>query len=148
LISTGRLADNRIESHFRRNDMLLKLESNGKLLGSSSHHALNKMYTMPNSLSQNDKALSLSSESQETMELWHRGLPHLNSKDLSTLHNHADGVPQVPNILNVCRSCRLGKAQNLAFHGLFQKCPELGTLSIRIVENVNTDIFLFGQFQS
>jgi len=126
LISTGRLADNGIESHFRRKDLVLKFESNGQILGSSSRHSLNKMYTMPNPISQNDKALSISSESQATTALWHRRLAHVNVKDLSALHKHADGVPELPTMMDVCRSCRLGKAHKLPFHGHFQKTSRIG----------------------
>lgn len=47
LVSTGRLADNGIESKFRRNDVLLTLESDGFRIGTGQRDQETRLYTMP-----------------------------------------------------------------------------------------------------
>eukprot|EP00171_Calliarthron_tuberculosum_P008425 IDg8425t1 len=91
LISVGRLSDNGIESHFRRHDMQLSLECSGFMLGTGQRDSKNGLYMLPEPDLSVECTLSLTE--RKDLELWHRRLAHINSRDLSLLHEHVDGVP-------------------------------------------------------
>ena len=71
----GKLADNGIESLFRRKDLLLKLEVDGTIIGNGIR-ALNGMYILPSPNYEN--VLSSIESSQNNTMLWHQRLAHLN----------------------------------------------------------------------
>ena len=125
LVSTGKLADNGIESLFRRKDILLKLETDGTVIG-CGFRASNGMYVLPSPKS--DRALASIESIRDSTRLWHRRLAHLNMKDLVEVHKYADGIPKLSTVNEVCRACRMGKAHKLPFHGHFQKSENVGDI--------------------
>ena len=125
LVSTGKLADNGIESLFRRKDLLLKLEVDGTIIGNGIR-ALNGMYILPSPNYEN--VFSSIESSQNNTMLWHQRLAHLNMKDLMQVHKFADGVPKLSGSGDICRACRMGKAHKLPFHGHFERSANVGDL--------------------
>lgn len=93
LVSTGRLADNGIESLFRRHDFVLQLESDATTIGQGDRDSSSGLYVFPN---QNlDITLIMSEHNVSDTFLWHRRLAHINMQDLYNVHNHADGIPKL-----------------------------------------------------
>ena len=131
LVSTGRLADNGIESKFGRCDVRLTLESNNFYVGLGSRDTESGLYMMPQPENHESKSQALvtshSSKASET-ELWHRRLAHINAKDLVKLHEHVDDVPELVQMEEVCRACRLGKAHKLPFPGHFRHTKAVGDM--------------------
>jgi len=131
LVSTGRLADNGIESHFGRNHVSLALESDGFYIGNGVRDINSRLYTFPRPLCSNVPqealATSMADNNSET-NLWHRRLAHINSKTLVNVHKHADGVPRLRPMEEICRACRLGKAHRLPFPGKFERTSAVGDL--------------------
>ena len=134
LVSTGRLADNGIESRFRRYDVCLNLESGGFFVGAGKRDMHTRMYTLPEPETHHNveqQALSVVDGTQT--ELWHRRLAHINARDLLKVHEHVDDVPELSPMKDVCRACRLGKAHQLPFPGHFTHASKVG-------ETVHSDI--------
>ena len=127
LVSTGRLADNGIESHFRRRDVQLSLEESRFVVGCGERDEETGMYMLPEPISQSVPATAMVASTSES-ELWHRRLAHINSRDLVDVHKHADGVPKLCPLKGVCRACRLGKAHKLPFPGHFRRAKAVGDL--------------------
>lgn len=90
LVSTERLAENGIQYHFSRSDVLLKLESNGSLIERGSRDVHNRMYVLPSPRTQ--AVLASASLSDHDTKLWHRRLGHINIKNLMHVHKFADDV--------------------------------------------------------
>lgn len=131
LVSTGRLADNGIESHFRRNDVRLLIEKDGFLIGTGKRDTDTSLYMLPEPVNQesNNQALKVcESKNKSQTNLWHRRLAHINIRDLANIHKHADGVPILHPTDEVCRACRLGKAHKLPFTGKFLRSPAVGDI--------------------
>ena len=126
LVSTGRLADNGIESHFRRDDVQLVLQQDEFVIGHGYRDTETGMYMLPEPLTHHTAEVVTVSSANESTELWHRRLGHINSRDLSTLHKHVEGVPQLSELKEVCRACRLGKAHKLPFPGHFEHAAAVG----------------------
>lgn len=57
LVSTGKLADNGIESHFRRHNMLLKLEDSSDIIGCGSRDHSSGLYVLPGSIQYSESTL-------------------------------------------------------------------------------------------
>jgi len=131
LVSTGRLADNGIESCFRRYDVILNMESSGFHIGCGNRDMENRLYMLPEPLSppSSERAMvSSGTEKQSETQLWHQRLAHINVRDLQTVYQHADGVPKLTSSEEVCRACRLGKAHKLPFPGHFRRTSKVGEL--------------------
>jgi len=128
LVSTGRLADNGIFSFFRRSDVRLSSESDGFVLGTGLRDPETRMYMLPEPQSQSSSERALAVSDPAETELWHRRLAHINARDLTTVHQHADGVPKLCPMEGVCRACRLGKAHKLPFPGHFRRASAVGDI--------------------
>ena len=130
LVSTGKLADNGIQSNFRRLDVQLSLEEDGFYIGCGSRHSRSGMYTLPDPLvgANANEHRAFSMNAQDTAQLWHNRLAHLNPRDLVSLHNHVRDVPQLVQMDDVCRACRLGKAHKLPFPGHFEQAKAVGEI--------------------
>ena len=102
LVSIGRLADNGIESLFRREDVLLKLETNNITVGRGIRDPDSKLYVFANDIAVNVLKVSDVINSSDTM-LWHQRLAHINMQDLSLVHKHVDGVPRFTSTSDSCR---------------------------------------------
>ena len=61
-------------------------------------------------------------------DLWHKRLTHMNSADTSEVHKHADDVPKIKRMKNICRACSLGKANKLPFTGKFHRAKDVGDI--------------------
>lgn len=127
LVSTGRLADNGIESLFRRHDVLLQLESNNTVIGHGIRDLDSKLYVFSNEIAMNVLKVSDVTNSSDTT-LWHQRLAHINMQDLSLVHKHVDGVPKLTASSDSCRACSLGKAHKLPFHSHFKQTSSVGEL--------------------
>ena len=57
LVSTGKLADNGIESEFRRHDLKLKLEGSGKTIGNGSRDQKTGLYVLPSACIKNETVM-------------------------------------------------------------------------------------------
>ncbi|MBW5416393.1 GAG-pre-integrase domain-containing protein, partial [Pseudomonas sp. MAG002Y] len=130
LVSTGKLADNGIQSLFRRFDVRLSLQTTNFFIGLGSRDKTSGMYMLPEPVSQNTQmAMSVTSDSKfRETELWHRRLAHINMRDLVTMHQHANDVPHLQQSDDVCRACRLGKAHKLPFPGHFNRADAVGDI--------------------
>lgn len=122
------MADNGIESKFKRDSVLLKMEGKNFLIGSGQRDTKNRMYMLPEPVNHShlDRALNLSSYATDLRDLWHKRLAHINQRDLSRLHKHVDGVPKLSKSKDICRACRLGKAHKLPFPGNFEIADHVG----------------------
>lgn len=110
LVYTGRLADNGIESYFRRFDVLLKIETTGAEICCGNRDETSGVYTLLFSDPQNSVyAIGTASQISEPV-LWHRLLAHMNERHLKLLHNHVSGVPVLTAELGHCWACELRKA--------------------------------------
>lgn len=125
LVSTGRMADNGIESHFRRFDLLLKLEDSGTFIGRGVRCEDSGMYTFPSPRTVSVAASAKLADDSDS-ELWHRRLAHINFQSLVNVHKFADGVPKLSSSREVCRACEMGKAHKLPFPGHFMKAERVG----------------------
>lgn len=128
LVSMGRLADNGIESHFRRNDVQLTLASNGSIIETGECDNESRLYMLAGPIDQEsfEQAMVAEGSKREAeTQLWHQRLAHINRRDLLKLHLHADGIPKLTPMEEVCRVCRLGKAYKLPFPGNFLKPQKL-----------------------
>lgn len=132
LVSTGRLADNGIESHFRRNDVCLTLETDAFYVGSGTRDQSSRMYMLPHPQShsswEEQAFVATSVQKDKQTELWHQRLAHINVRDLLEVHKHATGIPKLVKMDDVCRACRMGKAHKLPFPGHFQHADAVGDL--------------------
>lgn len=124
LVSTGQLADNGIESIFRRHDIILQLESNSQCIGGGNINLGTQLYTLP-SESMNEYMFTSISDSPkcdtDNVELWHRRLAHISSQALLVIYKHANGVPRLTAMSGPCRACRMGKACKLPFQSRFRE---------------------------
>ena len=120
LVSVGCLGDNGIDSHFTRVSVKLCLESKVFIIGHGMRDKATGLYLLPTPLNDVDKSSVLSAMTNSS-ELWHNRLAHLNTRDLCNVHKHADGVPKLGKIHDVCRACRLGKAHRQPFTGKFER---------------------------
>jgi len=129
-VSTGRLADNGIESHFRRHDVRLNLESKQLFVGTGIRDPVSGLYMFPEPVLQNGGKQALAVKAKESNEtsLWHKRLAHINSRDLSMVYKYTEGVPKLGKMEEICRACRLGKAHKLPFTGQFQRKSAVGDL--------------------
>ena len=129
LVSVGKLADNGIESTFRKSDVVLQLSNKDFVVGHGSRDSTTGLYSLPNPQGVSvENVAALPEGPHKQAELWHRRLGHLNAKDLCNIHKHADGVPQLHKLNDVCRACRLGKAHKLPFKGHFERAKSIGDL--------------------
>lgn len=133
LISTGCLADNGIESHFRRHNVLLILETSGTSVGTGARDPETKMYVLPSPVLAPSFALATDDYGISETDIWHRQLAHMNWQDLSALHKYSNSVPKLPISSNICKACQLGKSHKLPYHGNFRK-------TARVVEVVHSGI--------
>ena len=130
MVSTGNMADRGIESRFRRRDVQLFLEKNNFYLGAGSRQLSTGMYILPHPIiyaekpNEDSECMALGAL-ENSVDIWHQRLAHLNSGDLTILHKHIDDVPQLTPIKGVCRACRLGKAHKLPFLGHFEDAKAL-----------------------
>lgn len=126
-MSTGRLADNGIESTFRRCDVRLVMESDALFVGAGTRDKTSGMYLLPEPQMKKSKGcltVASTSDSNGDSELWHRRLAYINIRDLTRVHQHVSGVPKLGPMTTVCRACRLGKAHKLPFPGNFQRAAK------------------------
>lgn len=93
LVSTGRLADNGIESNFGRNSVRLDHESHRFHIGTGSTNSENVMYMLSEAHHGRSSDHEMVASVHAEMELWHRRLAHINARDLTNVHAFADGVP-------------------------------------------------------
>lgn len=131
LVSMGRLADNGIESHFRRDDVQLMLESDGFVIGTGERDNDTRLYMLPEPISHDASQHAMVTEKakdEAQTQLWHQRLAHINGRDLMKVHVHADGVPKLCPMEEVCRACRLGKAHKLPFPSQFRQASRVGEL--------------------
>lgn len=125
LVSVGRLADNGIESLFRKDDVMLKLKSQNFVVGHGTRDISTGLYALPTPLI-NSYASAVVTSSE--VHLWHRRLAHLNMTDLLEMHKHADGIPVLKRTNDIFRACRLGKAHKLPFVGHFRRADKVGDI--------------------
>ena len=113
LVSTGKLADNGIQSLFRRFDVRLSLQTNSFFVGIGSRDKKSGMYMLLEPISHSTQmAMSVSNDSKfRETKLWHQRLAHINMRDLVTLHQYAGDAPHQKQSDDRCRACRPGKAQ-------------------------------------
>jgi len=128
LVSTGRLADNGIESLFRRNDFVLQLESDATTIGQGDRDSSSGLYVFPNQNLDITLNVSESEHNVSNTLLWHRRLAHINMQDLYNVHNHADGIPKLTPSQEECRACHLGKAHKLPFNSHFKPTSSIGEI--------------------
>ena len=133
LVSTGRMADKGIWSLFRSTDVVLILASENMYIGAGARNPEHGMYTLPDPIVHRHEnvtgsAMAVSPSTSDSVELWHRRLAHLNSRDLIILHKHVDDFPKLHLMKDVCRACRLGKAHKLPFPGHFEPADQLGEI--------------------
>ena len=126
LVSSGQMADKGIESRFSNASVLLVLLENDFQFGSGTREGKCGMYVLPNPISHTSSHRATVTMENSPTELWHRKLAHINFRDLANVHKHADGVPELKITSDVCRACRLGKAQKLPFPGRFQRSEVCG----------------------
>lgn len=129
LVSTGCLADNGIDSSFRRQGALLSLEKDDFYIGSGERDAETGLYAFPQPFFQGKPNLAMLtslSKSEAETQLWHQRLAHLNARDLLNVHKHASGVPKLNDMEEICRACRLGKVHKLSFPGHFRHASAVG----------------------
>lgn len=124
LVSVGRLADNGIDSKFRRKDVVLTLENDGLLIGTGTRDDETGLYALPDPASTNLDTVASAVLDEAT--LWHRRLAHMNAKDLRTIYEHAVDVPKLGAMKEICRACRMGKAHKLPFKGSFHRAEKVG----------------------
>lgn len=125
MVPPGPLADNETESSFRRNDVLLELETTEALVGIGSHDPISKMYTLPSPRTTTDSQPAVAEEMLDS-EIWHRRVAHMNSHDLTLVHNFADKFPKLSKLDHPCRACQLGKFHKLSFPGHFDRTSLVG----------------------
>ena len=92
------------------------------------------MYLPPAPITPVPTQSALSTSKQDSTELWHRRLAHINSRALPTLHEHVEDVPKLSEMEDVCRACRLGKARKLPFVEEWSFTPETLMLSWRVLK--------------
>lgn len=125
LVSTGCLADNGIESYYRRMDVILLLKHVEKIVGIGRRDEKCRMYTLLSSV-RHIANLNIVDDKCDDVQMWHRRLAHINKMDLCNAHKYAKGIPQLKFMNEVCRPCELGKAHKLPFHNHFQQTSEIG----------------------
>ena len=126
LVSTGRLADNGIESNLRRHDVQLFLEDNKFYVGCGKRDVNYGMYTLPHALISPPREKAMIMSPHDIAQLRHQRLAHINPCNLANVHKHVAGVPKLGPRQDVCRACRLGKAQKLPFPGHFDIASTIG----------------------
>ena len=124
LVSVGRLADNGIESLFRKDDVQLRLENSNVALACGVRDRKTGLYSLPSPNTLSSTALGISTEND--INLWHRRLAHVNTRDLTQLFRHAHGVPQLRMTGESCTACKLGKAHKQPFPGNFKRADAVG----------------------
>lgn len=133
LVSTGRQADNDLQSRFRRHDEVLEHELDGSLIASGTCDPESKMYMLQTLICQNKSAV-LSIYNTAYKELWHLRLAHLNTEDMSIVHTFVDDIPKLFTLSHPFGACEMGKAHKLPLPALFSTASAFG-------EVIHSDIF-------
>ena len=124
LVSVGRMADNGIESLFRKKDVMLRHQEKEFVVGFGTRDDETRLYLLPSPEATIPNVTALTTESETS--LWHQRLAHMNIRDMCEVHKHTDGVPKLGVSNVVCRACRLGKAHKLPFKGEFRRAKHVG----------------------
>lgn len=127
LVALGQLEDNGIKSLFDRNKIELVAEKNAFVIGSGTRDCESRLYVFPDPIKHKVSTKTLSALSY-SLDLWHRGLAHINPRDLGSVHKYADDVPKLAKRKDVCRACKLEKEHKLPILGHFEVAERVGDI--------------------
>lgn len=107
LVLGNRLADKGKISVLGRPYVKLYLEDINFLVGIGQRDAENGLDSLPDP--RMNAYSTMATARPEDTKLWYRRLAHMNFTDLCSVHEQADGVPNVPEVNYICSACCLGK---------------------------------------
>lgn len=125
LFPTGRLADNGVESQFRRHDVVLERESNKSVIGYGTRDLDSIMYVLSAPFAPESCAVLSNIESPEG-ELWNRLLAHINNQGITRVYKFVDDVSNLRMLYLIhTERAKLGKLINFHFRGILKGHPKL-----------------------
>lgn len=131
ILSVGFLAENGIESIFRKYDVILRHGEESLLIGNGTRDEVTGLceFPSPSILLQSGSALMKTDNDQ----LWNRRLAHVNWRDLCEVHKHEEGVHKLKAMDEIFRACRIGRYHKFSLKGSFVSAQN-------VCDNVNSDI--------
>lgn len=119
LVSTGRWAGNNIEWQFSISKGWVIFNQH-VFIGRGKRDPETGTGILPETITHQTENHSVAGRTHSETLLWHWRLAHINAMDVLQIHKHADGVPALEQMADICRAYRLRKGHKLPLPSHFQ----------------------------